>query len=338
MTKKIALTGIIPDTLAGQRIDQALAQCFPDYSRARLCLWLKNQHITVNNKILRPKDRILGGEHIIVDATLEEERWEAESIPLDVIYEDDTLMVINKPAGLVVHPAHGNFEHTLVNALLFHCSDLAQLPRAGLIHRLDKDTTGLLVIAKTLPAHHALVKAMQQREIQRTYQTIVYSNIPGNMRGKIHATMPSQGTIRTYMSRHPNQRLKMAVTSVDHVNADLDTHGKPAVTHYTSLGHYPPFSHLKVQLETGRTHQIRVHMAHIKHPIIGDPLYGIPGKQAAKYTNLSPEMRLFLDTFSRQALHAYRLSLVHPKTHEIMTWTAPLPEDMQHFLNLMKEL
>ncbi len=316
MTKKISLTGIIPETFAGQRIDQALAQLFPDYSRARLTLWLKNQEVTVNNKILKPKDRIHGNEIIVINATLEEETWEAEDIPLDIIYEDVFLMVINKPAGLVVHPAHGNFEHTLVNALLHHCPELTHLPRAGLIHRLDKDTTGLLVIAKTLPIHHALVKAMQERRIQRTYQTIVF--------GK---TLP-KGTIRTNMARHPSQRLKMAVST--------SLIGKPAVTHYTRLGDYAPFSHLEVNLETGRTHQIRVHMAHMKYPIAGDPLYGISGKQLAKHTKIPTETRAFLETFSRQALHAYRLSLVHPETQEIMKWKAPVPEDMQKFLDLIK--
>lgn len=317
MVKKISLTGIIPDDLIGQRLDQALAQLFPDYSRARLTLWLKNGHITINGKILRPKDKVQGNESIIIEAILEEEMWSAESIPLEIIYEDASLIVINKPAGLVVHPAHGNFEHTLVNALLYHCPTLSDLPRAGLIHRLDKDTTGLLVIAKTLPVHYALVKAMQQREIKRTYQAIVYGKPLLN------------GTIRTGMTRHPHQRLKMAVSS--------SIISKPAVTHYTRLGDYPPFSHLEVRLETGRTHQIRVHMAHIKHPIIGDPLYGISGKQAAKYSTVSPEVSQFLETFSRQALHAYKLSLVHPETQKIMNWEAPLPNDMQILLNLIKE-
>lgn len=316
MAKKISLTGFVPEALAGQRIDQVLAKLFPDYSRARLSLWLKNGHVTVNGKIWRPKDKTLGNESITIEALLEEETWEAESIPLDIIYEDDSLIVINKPAGLVVHPAHGNFEHTLVNALLFHCPELSQLPRAGLIHRLDKDTTGLLVVAKTLPIHHALVKAMQQREIARTYQAIVF--------GK----PPTKGSIKTGMSRHPHQRLKMAVSN--------SIFSKPAITHYTRLGHYPPLSHLEIQLETGRTHQIRVHMNHIKHPIIGDPLYGIPGKQAAKYSSISPDISQFLETFSRQALHAYRLSLTHPKTQEIMKWKAPLPADMQTLLDLMK--
>jgi 23S rRNA pseudouridine1911/1915/1917 synthase len=316
MTKKISLTGVIPETFAGQRIDQSLAQIFPEYSRARLTTWLKNGHVTVNNRQLKPKDRILGNESIVINAVLEEETWEPEAIALDIIYEDSALIVINKPAGLVVHPAHGNYEHTLVNALLHHCPELIHLPRAGLIHRLDKDTTGLLVIAKTLPNHHALVKAMQERRIQRTYQTIVYGKTP------------PKGTIRTNMARHPHQRLKMAVSA--------SLIGKPAVTHYTRLGHYAPFSHLEVKLETGRTHQIRVHMAHVKLPIVGDPLYGISGKQLEKYSKISAEIRTFFSTFDRQALHAYKLSLVHPETGAIMQWKAPLPEDIKQLLHLMK--
>lgn len=320
MTKKIYLTGVIPDTLANTRVDQALAKLFPDYSRVRLSLWLKNQQITIDGKLLRPKDKVQGNEQVIIDAFLAEEIWQAEAIPLQVIYEDNQLLVINKPAGLVVHPAQGNFEHTLVNALLHHCPELNSLPRAGLIHRLDKDTTGLLVIAKTLPTHHALVKAMQQRDIQRTYQTIVYVQ----QREKPPAP---QGSIRTAMSRHPHQRLKMAVS----------TQGKPAITHYTRLGYYPPFCHLEVKLETGRTHQIRVHLSHIRYPIIGDPLYGISGQQLAKYSKISSDVADFLSTFQRQALHAYRLSLIHPATKEIMNWEAPLPNDFQQLLTLIQE-
>lgn len=315
MTKQIFHTGIIPQTFSGLRVDQALAKLFPDYSRARITSWLKNNQITINEKILRPKDKIQGNEQIVINAELAEEVWEPENIALNIIYEDDALLVINKPAGLVVHPAHGNFEHTLVNALLHHCTGLSQLPRAGLIHRLDKETTGLLVIAKTLPAHHTLVKAMQERKIQRTYQSIVY--------GK---TLP-QGHIRTHMSRHPNQRTKMAVTET----------GKPAITHYKRLGFYEPFSHLEISLETGRTHQIRVHMAHIHCPIAGDPVYGVSGQKLAKYPAISEKRREFLAHFSRQALHAWRLCLTHPVTQETMCWTAPLPEDMQAFLDIIKE-
>lgn len=318
MTKKISLTGTIPQTLANCRVDQALAKLFPEYSRARLSSWLKNKQITVNGNILRPKDKVQGDELVVIEAALEEESWEAESIPLNIIYEDDTLMVISKPAGLVVHPAHGNFEHTLVNALLHHCPALTHMPRAGLIHRLDKDTTGLLVIAKTLAAHHTLVKAMQERKIQRIYQAIVYTK---NLR---HPPALEQ-TIQTGMGRHPHQRLKMAVTS----------QGKPAITHFKRLSYHPPFAHLEVALETGRTHQIRVHLAHIHLPIVGDTLYGISGPQLARYTNIPSEIGEYLPHFTRQALHALRLSLIHPKTQERMTWEAPLPDDMQQLLSLI---
>ncbi len=319
MLQKIHLTGIIPEKFAHFRVDQALAQVFPDYSRARLSLWLKSEYITINGQILRPKDKVHGGETVIIDAALEEESWTAEFIPLNIIYEDKSLIVINKPAGLVVHPAHGNFEHTLVNALLHHCPELHSLPRAGLIHRLDKDTTGLLVIAKTLSAHHILVKAMQERQIQRIYQAVVY------VKNSRHPPLLNQ-TIQTNFGRHPHQRLKMAVTS----------QGKPAITHVTRLGYHPPFAHLEVALETGRTHQIRVHLAHIHLPIVGDPLYGISGLQLSRYPTLETEITDFFKTFSRQALHAYRLSLNHPDTHEKMTWEAPLPDDMQQLLTLTK--
>jgi 23S rRNA pseudouridine1911/1915/1917 synthase len=321
MVQKIHLTGVIPETLANCRADQALAKLFPDYSRARLSLWLKNQCVTINGKQLRPKDKILGGENVIIEALLEQESWEAESIPLNIIYEDQTLIIINKPAGLVVHPAHGNFEHTLVNALLHHCPSLTHLPRAGLIHRLDKDTTGLLIIAKTLTAHHALVKDMQERKIQRLYQAIVYVK-------NLRQPPPLQGTIQTGFARHPHQRLKMAVsTSIT---------GKVAITHTTRLGYYPPFAHFDIKLETGRTHQIRVHLAHINLPIVGDPLYGISGPQLARYNTLSSDIQEFMKTFQRQALHAYQLSLIHPETQEKMTWKAPLPDDMKQLLTLIK--
>lgn len=320
MTKTIHLESIIPESLTHTRLDQALAKIFPDYSRARLSLWIKNQCVKVNHQLLRPKDKVEGGEHVVIEALLEEESWEAESIPLNIIYEDATLLVINKPAGLVVHPAHGNFEHTLVNALLHHCPSLTNLPRAGLIHRLDKDTTGLLVIAKTLEAHHALVKAMQERKIQRIYQAVSYVK-------KGQHIPPLQKTIETLMSRHPHQRLKMAVSR----------QGKPAITHLSRQSYYAPFVHFEVTLETGRTHQIRVHLAHINLPIVGDPLYGISGPHLAKYNNISPSMANFLTTFPRQALHAYRLTLQHPDTQEKMSWKAPLPDDMQQLLNLMKE-
>lgn len=313
MTKQIHLTGIIPEDSAHLRLDQALAKLFPDYSRARLTQWLKQAQITVNDKIWRSKDKVKGLENIIIHAEQEEEQWEAEDIALDVVYEDDALMVINKPTGLVVHPARGNYTHTLVNALLHHCPSLTELPRAGLIHRLDKDTTGLLVIAKNLLTHNQLVKAMQERQIQRTYQAIVFGQTP------------KLGSIRTHMGRHPHQRLKMAVCP------EHSTHGKPAITHYTTLAHYPPFSHLEVRLETGRTHQIRVHLAHMKFPIVGDPLYGISGSALTRHA-------LIIAAFPRQALHAWKLSLIHPVTQEKMTWIAPLPQDMEDLLDVLHEI
>lgn len=301
--KNIHLEAIVPTDLAGKRIDQVLAKLFPEYSRAKLTQWLKNNQITLNNQHFKPKDKAPANAIVLVNATQQSETWAPESLPLNIIYEDNTLIIINKPANLVVHPAQGNFEHTLVNALLFHCPALHDLPRAGLIHRLDKDTTGLLVIAKTLSAHFTLVKAMQAREIQRIYQAIVFGKTP------------PKDTIRTNMGRHPTQRVKMAVVR----------EGKPAVTHYKTLAYYPPFSHLEIQLETGRTHQIRVHLAHKKFPIVGDSVYGV--------SHYGPQMPEIVKHFPRQALHAWRLSLVHPETQEVMTWTAPLPEDMERLLS-----
>jgi len=318
MKQLISLNSNIPDDLAHQRLDQALAKIFPDYSRSRLTQWLKQDQIKIDGKTGRSKDKVKGGEHVVIHAVLEDEQWEAESIPLTIIHEDNDILVLNKPAGVVVHPAQGNFSHTIVNALLYHCPALGQLPRAGLIHRLDKDTTGLLVVAKNLVAHHALVKAMQERKIQRTYQAIVYGKTP------------IKGTIHTLYGRHPQQRLKMAVY------AESSVSGKQAITHYKTKNFYAPFSLLEVSLETGRTHQIRVHLAHIKFPIVGDNLYGISGKQLSQSQNLSEELRETLLNFHRQTLHAWRLKLQHPVTQEWLSWAAPLPDDMQYLLELIK--
>ncbi|MFC3907717.1 23S rRNA pseudouridine(1911/1915/1917) synthase RluD [Legionella dresdenensis] len=304
----------VPRELHGQRIDAVLAQLIPDYSRSQLTNWLKQQKITVNNRLLKPKDKVNGGETIqfAVDFGNLDNKMEScqpEDIPLDIVYEDEFLLVINKPAGLIVHPGAGNPAHTLVNALLHHSPSLQQIPRAGIIHRLDKDTTGLLVIAKTLATHTSLVRQMHDREIQRRYITLVQGHLV------------SSGTIDTFYGRHPRNRLKMAVCE----------HGREAITHYFIKKHYQAFTLLDVQLETGRTHQIRVHMAHINHPVIGDPLYG----RVRFPREAAPELINALQNFRRQALHAHTLALVHPETAEHLTFEGALPDDFQTLLTCL---
>ena len=296
----------------GQRADVVLAQLFPQFSRSQLSLWLKEGRITLNNRLYKAKDKLHGNENIHIQVVFDKspEPCRAENIPLDVIYEDEQVLVINKPAGLIVHPGAGNPTNTLVNALLYHDNNLAQLPRAGIVHRLDKETTGLLIVAKTLTAHTNLIRQMQAREIQRHYKTLV------------HGYVIAGGTIDTFYGRHPHNRLKMAVCQS----------GKQAITHYSVNKHYPTMTLLDVKLMTGRTHQIRVHMAHINHPVVGDPLYVGRSKSPA---GLEEELRHALNNFKRQALHAGFISFLHPTTQEPLTCTAPLPDDFQSLINLL---
>ena len=314
MTSPLEKDITVPGECHGQRVDVALAQLFPDYSRSQLSQWLKDGLITVNEKRLKPKEKLFGGEEIRmrVSFVAENARCLPENIPLPVVFEDDDVLIINKPAGLVVHPGAGNPEHTLVNALLHHDATLSHLPRAGIIHRLDKETTGLLIVGKTLTSYTHLVRQMQAREIQRHYITLV------------HGHVISGATIDTCYGRHPRSRLKMAVCE----------YGKQAITHYSVRTHYDGFTLLDVKLMTGRTHQIRVHMAHINHPVVGDPLYGGRGRVPG---GLSDAARQSLNAFKRQALHAGFLSLAHPVTHEILTCTAPLPDDFQSLLACLND-
>lgn len=293
----------------GQRVDVVLAQLFPDFSRSQLVLWLKEGAITLNQRPYKPKEKIIGGEHIVLNVTLnaQEIQDEAEDIQLSIVYEDQHVLVINKPAGLVVHPGAGNPSHTLVNALLFHDPTLHHLPRAGIIHRLDKETTGLLIIGKTLESYTHLTRQMQAREIQRHYLTLV------------HGHVISGGVIDTFYGRHPHNRLKMAVCD----------RGKQAVTEYALRKQYHHFTLLDVKLMTGRTHQIRVHMGHIHHPVVGDPLYG--GRKLIP-AGISESLKLTLQQFKRQALHAYQLTFTHPDTQESLTLVAPIPDDFQTIL------
>ncbi len=312
MPQRIELEAHVPEELGGMRFDQIAAELFPDYSRSRLQEWIKSGELTVDGGEKRAKDKLWGGALLKVCAELEaEEAWVAEEIPLDIVYEDDSIIVINKPANLVVHPAAGNYQGTLLNALLHHHQLLETVPRAGIVHRLDKDTTGLMVVAKNLIAHNHLVRQLQDRSVSREYEAIVIGDMTGG------------GTVNLPIGRHPTQRKKMAVN---------DTNGKEAVTHYRLIKRFKNHIHITVKLETGRTHQIRVHLAHINHPLVGDSLYGgrfkIPRGTSAELVKLLRE-------FPRQALHARRLGLIHPETEEYMDWEIDLPDDL---LMLIKEL
>jgi len=308
----IQLEASLPNEAAGQRLDKAVAELFPDYSRSRLQAWLKSGALKVDGEAAENRYKVVGGELVTLNAMPEvQTEAAAENLPLEIIYEDDHLIVINKQAGLVVHPGAGNSAGTLVNALLHHAPHLEQLPRAGLVHRLDKSTTGLLVISKTLPAHTALVAALQAREITREYETVV------------RGVVISGGTVDQPIDRSPRDRKKMMVREG----------GRNSITHYRVLERYKAHTRLRVMLETGRTHQIRVHMSHIKLPIVGDPVYG--GRLLLP-KGASDAVVGGLRGFRRQALHARRLSLAHPETGETMTWEAPLPDDMQLLIETLR--
>ena len=303
----------IPHEFSGWRLDKALAELCPQYSRARLQQWIRLGQVRVNTTCLRGKDKVQGGEHIEINAILEDVvDWQAQSLPLTIVYEDDNLIIVNKPVGLVVHPGAGNPAGTLVNALLDHAPELSQLPRAGIVHRIDKDTSGLLAIARSVTAHHHLVEQLQAHSFLREYQAI------------ITGTPVSGGTIDAPIGRHPVHRTRMAVTM----------QGKPAITHYRVEQRYRAHTHIRVQLETGRTHQIRVHMAHKHYPLVGDSVYG--GRLHFP-PHCSDELKQCLQNFKRQALHAATLGLQHPVTNEFMTWSSPIPEDMHTLLTLLAE-
>jgi 23S rRNA pseudouridine1911/1915/1917 synthase len=310
LSNEVKLKGVIPDECQGIRLDNALVKLFPDFSRARLQKWIKNGEVSVNGKQLRSKDLVLGGENILLSAVLEDEvSLEPEDIRLDIIFEDDELIVINKPAGLIVHPGAGHPSGTMANALLHYIPEIRSVPRVGIVHRLDKDTTGLLVVAKDLKTHTHLVEQLQQRTVSRKYMALVYGE------------MISGGTVDEPIGRHSVDRKRMAVKP---------SMGRPAVTHYRVRNKYKGFTLLDVRLETGRTHQIRVHMAHIKFPIIGDRVYGRK-MNAGKNSTLQ-----LLSDFPRQALHAAELSFVHPEKHEEISFFAPLPIDFQKLVDVLE--
>ncbi|EIL92118.1 ribosomal large subunit pseudouridine synthase D [Rhodanobacter fulvus Jip2] len=304
----------VPLTAAGRRFDQALAEMFPDYSRSRLSGWIKSGAVTLDGATVPPRQLLRGGEQVVLQAELENEVTSApEDIALDIVHEDDHLLVLNKPAGLVVHPGAGNPAGTLLNALLFHDPKLAELPRAGIVHRLDKDTSGLMVVARTLPTYTALVDLLSRHEVERQYEAVVLG------------TMVAGGTVDEPIGRSMGDRLRQAVRD--------EEDGKRAVTHYRLRERFRAHSLVQCQLETGRTHQIRVHLAHIQHPLVGDPLYG-GGLKLPK--GASAELAATLRGFRRQALHAEKLSFVHPATGETMSFSAERPEDLQLLIEALR--
>lgn len=313
MAQQVQLTATVSEAQLGQRLDQSLAELFPDYSRSRIKEWILQGRVTLNGTVTTiPKEKVLGGEQISIDAEIEEEqRWEAQDIALDIVYEDDDILVINKPRNLVVHPGAGNPDGTVLNALLHHYPAIADVPRAGIVHRLDKDTTGLMVVAKTVPAQTHLVDSLQRREITREYEAVAIG------------TMTAGGFVEEPIARHPTKRTHMSVHPM----------GKPAVTHYRIMEHFRAHTRLRLRLETGRTHQIRVHMSHLTHPLVGDQLYG--GRPRPP-KNASDDFIAVLRQFDRQALHATMLRLYHPITGIEMEWHAPLPQDMVELIDALK--
>ena len=313
MTETIELRARVPELLGGGRLDQVAAQLFPDYSRSRLQSWIKAGQLCADGQRLRPRDKVPAGALLQIDAQLQREvGWRAQAMALDVVYEDESILVLNKPAGLVVHPAAGHSDGTLVNALLAHAPELDRLPRAGIVHRLDRETSGIMVVARTLGAHRQLVAQLQARSVRREYCAVCVGALTGG------------GTIDAPLGRHPGQRKKMAVLSAG---------GKPAITHYRILQRFAHHTQIAVSLETGRTHQIRVHMAYRHHPLVGDPVYGGRPRVPA---GASGAMVDALRGFKRQALHARVLGLVHPRSGRAVQFECPLPEDLAALLDVLQ--
>ncbi|SFV77780.1 Ribosomal large subunit pseudouridine synthase D [hydrothermal vent metagenome] len=306
---------VIPDRLIGQRIDSALAVMLPDFSRSKITSWVRSGKALLNSKTFKPKEKIMGGE--IIALTLVKEKtnaWLGEDIAINVVYEDDDIIVVNKPVGLVTHPGAGNWTGTLANALLHYDPSLANLDRAGIVHRLDKNTSGLMVVARSELAQKNLVEQLQTHTVSREYSAIVYGH------------MISGGTIDAPIGRDPKDRIRQAVVE--------EGTGKDAVTHYRVIDRFAHHTHVKCILETGRTHQIRVHMSHAEHPLIADPMYG--GK--IRFPKKADEgLKDALKSFKRQALHAKKLTISHPITGEEMSWKAPLPQDLQDLLAVLNK-
>ncbi|MDD5403951.1 MAG: 23S rRNA pseudouridine(1911/1915/1917) synthase RluD [Sulfuricella sp.] len=300
----------IPSGCSGLRLDQALSTLLPEYSRSRLQTWIREGHVKLNGAVVIPRQVVWQGDRAEVETQLaaEEIAFHAEDIALDIVYEDESLLVINKPAGLVVHPGSGNWQGTMLNALLHYIPQLAGIPRAGIVHRLDKDTSGLLVVAKTLTAQTDLIRQLQARTVKREYLAVV------------QGAPEETGSVEAPLGRHPTQRIKMAVVQ----------YGKPALTHFVVVEHFAHYSLVRCQLETGRTHQIRVHMQHLGFPLLGDPVYG------GKGMNVPVPLREVIRGFMRQALHAVRLGLIHPVSGEAMAWHADMPADMAGLLEVLR--
>jgi len=312
MAQRIAHDLQIDRQHAGARLDQVAGELLPDYSRARLQKWIREGALTIDGRQVKPSQRLSGGEQLVLDAQLQlEGEVIAQDLPLEIIFEDDDLLVLNKPAGLVVHPAAGHPDGTLQNALLFHRPALETLPRAGIVHRLDKDTTGVMVVAGSLRAHTSLVGQLQDRSMSRVYECVVLGVLDGS------------GTVDAPIGRHPRDRIRMAVVD----------DGKPAVSHYRVLEAFPEFTHLEVSLESGRTHQIRVHLQHLGYPLVADPLYGT---RAGPVLELNAALREAFAALGRQALHARTLRLMHPDGSGLRRFDAPLPQDLQALLSTLR--
>jgi 23S rRNA pseudouridine1911/1915/1917 synthase len=313
MTERVRRRERVPAACAGQRLDQALARMFPEHSRARIQGWIKAGAVRVDGQNPRARDAVAGGELVELDAELASQTdSQPEAIPLSVVYRDAALLVIDKPPGLTVHPGAGRPSGTMLNALLAIDPGLTRVPRAGIVHRLDKDTSGLLVVARTPEAHTRLVAALAARDFDREYEAVALG------------VMLSGGRVAVPIGRHPVERLRMTVRQ----------DGRAAVTHYRVIERFRHHTHVACKLETGRTHQIRVHLAHVGHPIVGDPVYG---KRLVVPRGATPALTETLRGFHRQALHARRLALAHPISGEAMEWTAPLPADMQDLLRVLRE-
>jgi len=303
---------IVDQLETGKRLDQCLAQRLPEYSRSKIQHWIKEGFIQLNQQQCVPKQKLCFGDAIDCDVPVEKKiEDKAEAIEFDIVYQDEAFFVINKPVGLVVHPAAGHHSGTLLNGLLALDQQLEQLPRAGIVHRLDKDTSGVMVVARTLTAHHHLVNQLQERSVKREYRAVTQGVITAGR------------TIEEPIGRHPNDRKKMAVVE----------DGKEAITHFNVLQKFRNFSEIKVNLETGRTHQIRVHLAHLRHPLVGDQVYG--GRLTLP-KSISQELTLKLHQFKRQALHARKLSFIHPVTGEPVSFETQIPDDMQQLIDIIK--
>ena len=304
---------IIPPRMSGYRLDAALAEMLPDYSRSKISSWIKAGDVLIEQRKFKPKDKATGSEIISLNVYEKSySKWNPENIPLDIVFEDDDIIVINKPYGLVTHPGSGNWTGTLANALLYYDSSLSRLDRAGIVHRLDKNTSGLMVVSKNQKSQKFLVEQLQMHAVEREYSAIVYGH------------MISGGSIDEPLGRDPKDRVKQSVLS----------NGKDALTHFRVIDRFKSHTHVKAILETGRTHQIRVHLSHIGHPLIGDSVYGGRVRFPKK---ASQELKIVLSNFHRQALHSKKLSLSHPLTGKFMSWKAELPDDMRELVNTLRK-